>query len=106
MGGPLANLTMNGEARATAGERRAEAGHAEGLRNPGALARDRALVLQESREAEETRVASSARKSRIRGRDSHRDTSERGEGVRDGAEWHGGRTGAGSLHQRPRALLR
>src|SRR5581483_4211360 len=55
------NLIMNGEARARASQRRAEAGHAEGLRNPGALARDRAFVFQEGHQTQEGLTAPSAR---------------------------------------------
>src|SRR5579884_2548856 len=44
---------MNGEARATAGHRRAQADHAQGLRNPAAYAQARVLVFREGRAAEE-----------------------------------------------------
>jgi hypothetical protein len=46
-----ANLTMNGEARATAGQR-AYAGNAQGTRDPGADEEKRYAVLREGREAQ------------------------------------------------------
>src|SRR5439155_7951701 len=44
---------MNGEARATAGNRRAQAEDAQGLRNPRADAQERVRVLREGRQAQE-----------------------------------------------------